>query len=484
MEDFFNSEEEDWEWGDEIELVARYENMLRNRQSIFLSVDDYEQLYLYYMSVFEVVFPTYDEHLKKGGTVIRAGIAQYPDSEILQLLQEYHLYKENRMSKKMLISKLARIPFPDYEKEHFSHILAYIYRQIGERKKAFALFASMLEKTDDEEDREALYYDMMFLYENAENAPQAAECCEKILKFGNTNQEVLFGDMYWHFLYKPIAVPVFELLAKQYALSMPAWLYLGKSYFDTLMMEESVQAFRYAVAISDHPLPLVSLGRILVVLGEVQEAIECFEEAIRLEPRWGYVYTEMGEILFDTDDAERAMYFFSLAIDADPNDADALLGMALVLSSLERYEDSIAYIMRIKKINELPIEASLLLADNYIETDRGEDAVTVFQQLLKQYPEDVDVWLSYSNYYAMEEDFQQACAVAKQGLTVLEDDPFLLYRIANYCLLDGDIPQGIAYLRLAYHTNADYVCVFVDYDEDVLKIPEVVEIIEYKINNK
>jgi tetratricopeptide (TPR) repeat protein len=478
MEDFFDTEEEEWDV-DEQELVARYENTLKNRKSDFFSVDDYEELYFHYINFYADVFYMQGEQVAKGEAVLKAAIAQYPDAEILHLLQIYHAFKVTRLSKKMLVNQLENIRFPVYEQEHFTHILAHIYRQVGERKKARSLFASLLENADDAEDKTVLLYEIMFLYETAKDAPQVVECCNKILQIGEENRENLFWEMYEYFFLKPVAIPVFELLTQQDAFSMEAWMYLGKSYADVLMYDEATQALNYAVSLSDnHPAPLVALGRVYMELAKVSEAFECFQEAIALEPSLTVLYVEMGELLYMAEDAERSMYFFSLALDANQNNISALLGMALALSALERYDDSIAYIMRVKKIEELPIAAWLLLADDYIELDRDEEAVEIFQRLVKEHPKDVDVWLSYSNYYAVIEDFQQACEVAKQGLAILNNDPFLLYRIANYCVLGKDIPQGITYLRLAYYTNADYLPVFTEYDEEVMKIAEVAEVVD------
>jgi len=486
MENIFNWEEEDFGWSDENELVTRYENMLKNRQSAFFSVDDYEELYFYYVHFYADFFFLQMDQIVKGGAVIKAAIAQYPDSEILQLLHSFHVYKEKRLSKKMLITQLERIPYPHYEQEHFTNLLAHIYRQIGERNKALNLFISLLENNYSQEDKLLLYYEIISLYETAKEAPLVLKYCNHILETGTVSHEILCAELYECMWLKPIAIPVFELLTQKYTFSMYAWLYLGKSYADILMLDESARAFRYAVAISNNnPFPLVALGRVLVISDKITEAFECFEEAIQLDPKQVVLYVEMGEILYGLDDKERAMYFFSQALDANEKDVNALMGMALTLSSLERYNDSIAYIMRAKKIEELSLEAWLLLADNYIEVDRDGEAEEIYQRLAKKYPKDVDVWLSYSNYYAMIEDFQQAYAVAKQGLAILPDEPHLLYRIANYCFLGQDVAQGLLYLQLAYRINADLAEFFIDYDEEVLKIVEVAEImngLNHKIN--
>ena len=484
MEDFLNSEEEDWGWGEENELVTQYENMLKNHHAVFFSVDDYEQLYFHYIHFYADACYLTQEQLAKSGAVLNAAIAQYPDAETLQLLQAYHFYKENRITKIMLIDKMERLPPPNYEQEHYMHVMAHIYRQVEERHKALSLLTSMLKKAVYQEDKTALYYDIMFLYETAENAQKAIECCKNILKAGTINHEVLFGEMYEYFFLKPIAVPAFELLTQEYTFSTYAWLYLGKSYADIMMFEESAQALNYAVAISNHPLPLICLGRILTIAGDLQQAFDCFEEAFQMDTSQTGLYTEMGEILYNMEDSERAIHFFSQAIDADKNDINALLGMALALASLERYNDSIAYIMQAKKVDELSLDAWLLLADDYIEVNRDGEALEIYQQLAKQYPKDTDIWLSYSNYYAMMEDFLQASVIARQGLAVLQGNPLLLYRIANYCFLDRDIALGINYLQQAIQANSRYVNFFIDYDEEVLKIPEVVDIIsEYKGEN-
>ena len=481
MENFFDLEEEDFEMSDEDELVTRYEGMLRNRQFLFFDEDDYEQLYFHYTQFYGAFYLVEKEQQQKGGAVIKRATDQYPNSKLLQLLQLFHFYKEDRIRRTTLLDKLAKVRLPDYEWEHFTYVLAHIYRQLNEKSKALYLFNYLLEHADLPEDKTVLYYEILFLYETAEQAPLAVEYCNKILKTEKISMVVLFWKMYEYYLLKPIAIPVFKLLTKQYTFSMESWLFLGKAYMDVASIDAAIQAFRYAVAVSDNEsLPLVSLGRVLILKDNVSEAVECFQEAMEIDPDQTGLYTEMGEILCSSDNFEHAKYFFSLALDIDKNDVNALMGMALALYSSEQYNDSIAYIMRAKKVEPLSIEALLLLADNYIEVNRDDEALEIFQHLEKQYPKDVDVWLSYSNYYAMIEDFEQACNIAKHGLAVLHDNAYLLYRIANYCFLGRDIPQGITYLRLAYCTDSKLISFFADYDENVMKIPEVVQTINSK----
>ena len=489
MNEHFNTEEEEWD-EEERELVARYENTLKNRQSSFFDVDDYEELYFHYMGFYVDFYAVQHDQLKKGGAVLNAALAQYPKSEILQLLQMYHFFRENRLSKKMLMGKLEQIEFPHYDYEHFIHILAHIYRQIGERKRAKELFVFLLEKAEDNEDRTLLYYEILFSHEKEEDVPKILDCCNRILKIGEVSNEVLFWEIYEYFFLKPVAVPIFEAITKQYAFSMPAWLYLGKSYTDMLMYEQAVQAFQYAVALSDNPMPLVALGYTLAEMDKITEAFECFQEAIALDPKLSVLYAEMGEFMHGLEENQHAIHFFNLALEADKNDVSAMLGLAFVYSDLERYEDAIAYIMRAKKTEEeLPTEAWLLLADNYIEVNRDEEALEIYQQLVKQYPKDVEIWLAYSNYAAVVEDFQQACDIAREGLAILPDNPYLLYRMANYYFLDRDVLLGATYLYLAFHSNPHLVSFFTDYDEDVTKIPEVISIINngksnLELNNK
>jgi len=477
MNENFNTEEEEWD-EDERELVARYENTLKNRQSSFFDVDDYEELYFHYMGFYRDMNPIPNDNLKKGSAVINAAIAQYPKSEILQLLQTFHLYRENRLSKKMLVGKLEQIRFPQFDNEHFTHVLAHIYRQVGERKKAKELLLSLLDKAEDDEDKTLLYYQILFLHEKEDDLPNILDCCNQILKIGEVSSEILFWEIYEHYFLKPLAVPIFEALTQRLPFSMPAWLYLGKSCADMLRYEQAVQAFRYGVALSDNPMPLVALGYTLAEMDRITEAFECFQEAIAREPKLTVLYAEMGEFMHGLEETEHAIHFFSMALDADKQDTSAMLGLAFVYSDMERYEDSIYYIMEAKRTDgELPTEAWLLLADDYIEVNRDEDAVEIYLRLLKQYPKDVEVWLAYSNYAALVEDYQMACGIIHQGLAVLPDNPFLLYRMANYYFLDRDIRLGTTYLYLAFHSNPQLVSFFTDYDEETNQIPEVISII-------
>ncbi len=479
MDDFFGSGEEELEDIEGDELISRYENMIRNNHSIYFSLDDYENLFMYYTRFYDDSYSLEDINLEMARLVIQDGIVQYPNASLLQLFYIYYRYLNNELLINETVDQLKGISFQEYEKVSLTYHLINIYIKINLTAEAISLYKQLLKLAQTDEEKINIYSELIFLFNRPEDVPKIVGYCEKLMELEPKREKSLLRELYVHFLFKnDLGLSFFELYVENHPFSINGWQYLGETYSGLSLYEKAVSALDNAVALSDKADPLISLGGIYSAWGQREKALECYNEALSISPERTDFYVDIAELYYAVGQIEVALRYYGLALDVNPDDISALMGMAIALAAIEKYDEAIAYLQKVQRSDFASIEALLLLSDYLIEVERDEEAIQLFQQMIESYPLVVDVWLSYSNYYAIIENYRQACAILNQGLVVLQDNVQLIYRMANYYFLYGDYEQATSYLRIAYMIDKTYLDMFLDYDEQTAKLPEVIETIK------
>ena len=81
-------------------------------------------------------------------------------------------------------------------------------------------------------------------------------------------------------------------------------------------------------------------GRALCERGKYEEAIECFDKAIEINPDFVCAWHGKGRVLYEQGKYEEAIKCYDKAIEIDPNLAYVWHGKALALDKLGRHEEA------------------------------------------------------------------------------------------------------------------------------------------------
>jgi len=477
-EDFFDLEEEELEDLEYVELVSRYENMARGNRAVYLSVDDYENLFIYYTHFSFLPFPAENANLKMAGKVIRDGLSQYPNADLLRLFAVYYRYLNENLTTEKTIKLLQQIDLQEYDNFIASYYLANIYAKINAVSESIALYQELLENTQYEEIKVQVYSDLLFLLDKQEDIPKMLEYYDNVLELEPEHTRFLFRDLYFHLLFKPeLGALFFELYVKRYPFSAKGWHCLGQLYAVLSLYEKALEALDNAVALSDDAGHLIALAEVYKAFGQPEKSLEYFLEVLESHPKYTDCYIDIADLYYALGHVELALRYYGLSLDAFPDNSEALIGTAIALASTEKYEEAISYLEKIRKMNVVPVEALLLMSDYFIELERDEDAITLFEQMTELHPLVADVWLSYSNYYASYGNYAQAYSVLKCGMFAMKDNVQLMYRMANYYFLDGKNERAISFLETAYLIDPTYLNMFLEYDEDIEKNPLIMDIV-------
>ncbi len=152
------------------------------------------------------------------------------------------------------------------------------------------------------------------------------------------------------------------------------WLDEGNRLYNMGQFQEALQAFENAIQI-DPTFADAYEGKTsaLCTLGRYQEALVSVETALKLDPSYAASYNDKGDILYEFKSYEDALGYYQRALQLEPDNLEAYLGRATTLASLGRYEESLAAYDRV-----IYLDANIAVA---------YDGKAWALRQLKQYPE-------------------------------------------------------------------------------------------------
>lgn len=125
----------------------------------------------------------------------------------------------------------------------------------------------------------------------------------------------------------------------------PAFVNLGKAYFQKRDMEAAVREFRVAEHINPHAIKSDSSLLYATALrdtGRTDDAIEQFKLAISKNPKQDQAYYLLAELLWKQGRRDSAIGVYQQAISVNPDLAEARVNLGLVLGEQGRKDEAIA----------------------------------------------------------------------------------------------------------------------------------------------
>ena len=129
------------------------------------------------------------------------------------------------------------------------------------------------------------------------------------------------------------------------------------------------------------PQTLILLGYCYRELGQVENAIYCFEKSISLNENSDEAYVQLGQIFWDRQDSTAIKYYKS-AISINPNNRDAYYNLGLVYHSIKElsksrdaYHKIIEFGIKDSYFVEAHYNIAMILMDDYKEQHHHKNAL-------------------------------------------------------------------------------------------------------------
>jgi len=129
-----------------------------------------------------------------------------------------------------------------------------------------------------------------------------------------------------------------------------------------------------------------SRGVLFAIEGEVDEAIEEYENALRVDPESPYLMTELAALYIQRQEMDKALGLLERSVTLAPEYVDSRILLGSLYGNLKRFEDAIHEYKKVIGIDPEKREAYLFLNLFYRENKEYEKAVDILDDLLKMDP--------------------------------------------------------------------------------------------------
>lgn len=154
-----------------------------------------------------------------------------------------------------------------------------------------------------------------------------------------------------------------------------------------------------------------NLGVIATREGRVDDSIECFRQALRLNPHHLLALVNLGSAYRLAKRWDEARLVLAHAVEIAPQDAEANYGLAMVFAQADETEKTYEYLQRALQARPDYPEALNNLGILYLRTNRRDDAVATFEQCIRVAPAFDQAYLNLARVYAIEGSRDEARSV-------------------------------------------------------------------------
>jgi tetratricopeptide (TPR) repeat protein len=174
--------------------------------------------------------------------------------------------------------------------------------------------------------------------------------------------------------------------------------------------------------------------------GDVTNAIAKYQEILKLAPRLGAAYNNLGLLYFKQRDFEKAAHILQegLRVDSKMQSASALLGISFY--QLGRYSEAKAPLEKALTANPEDNNAELFLARALIRLEDHSNAAEHLQKLARREPDNQEVWYLLGQVYMhlSEQSLAKMNAIDPNSVLAHEMSGEIMASMKNY---DGAVVE-------------------------------------------
>jgi len=153
-------------------------------------------------------------------------------------------------------------------------------------------------------------------------------------------------------------------------------------------VEEAVQTFMEAMRMNPENEDVhYDLGLALTRQGKLEEAIQQYLEALRIFPNYVEAHNNLGNLLMRTGRTGEAIQHFEIALKIMPVYASAHNNLGTALQKTGRMDDALLHFQKAVQINPDYWEAHFNVATSYLQQGRKTEARTELETVLRLRPD-------------------------------------------------------------------------------------------------
>ena len=224
--------------------------------------------------------------------------------------------------------------------------------------------------------------------------------------------------------------------------------------------KNSISLLEYTISVTrDNPTARNNLGLALAEIGKNDEAMQIFQESLRLNPFDSGALNNVGTQLVRQGKPEEAQQYFRRAIQSNPNDEVAHINLGVnlaVTKTPENRTEAMQHFLTALRINPSSHHAHFNLGMLLFQSN-AQDAIVHFQEAVRLNPEYGRAHFMLGILYSQKKVHEKALFHVHEALKC-DIDPGLdiLYKtLSDQLLLQGKIDEAMCQMETALRMNPD-----------------------------
>ena len=459
-----------YEQDDILELVVRFEKMMRDDHRYFFDVDDFEGIMDFYLE---------RGNINSAMQVLDVAKSQHPTTLDFTMREAELMALTNRPARAMDI--LSRIESIESHNPEFYLTKASVQSQMGAYRDAIKNLKAAIRFANDAMELDNIYMSLAFEYQNLDDSKQAIHYLEKTLSVNPRNEDALYEMMYCidqSGAYET-GIRFFQEFLNKHPYNHHAWYNLGNLYSNLDLLEKAIDAFDYAIVINEDFLAAqFNKAGTLSRLERHYDAVEVYTETLKNDSSDAITYYYIGECYEKANEYDKALTNYKSAINCDPYLADAWLGIGVVMDYQNQVTEGIHYIKKAIGLDQENPDYWFILGE--VERKLGfiDDAKYSFEKVVLFDSKNIDIWLDYSDMLVENEMAPEAIEVILRGLNLHPKNSQLLYRLTAYYLQTGNSVEAFSTLKEALELQFEQHTTLFEYLPVSRNNPQVLDLIE------
>lgn len=199
-----------------------------------------------------------------------------------------------------------------------------------------------------------------------------------------------------------------------------------------------------------------NIGKVLLDAGILPQAIEHFEQAIKLRSSYAVAHDNLGSAFAQTGKYEEAVQQFDLALQLQPGLGEAQFNMARALARLGRLPEAAGHYEQALRLNPDDAEAHSELGNTLLALGKVPEAVQHWEQAVQIKPDYVEPRNNLAVALAQAGRIPEAVEQFRQVVRIAPDDAEARYNLGSALAASGNTHEAMAQYKQALQIHPVY----------------------------
>ncbi len=204
-------------------------------------------------------------------------------------------------------------------------------------------------------------------------------------------------------------------------MSAIVWHQQAIGYIKQQEWQKAIAACKNAIQLQpDLAAAYKTLGVVMQLQGELEEAKQCYTKAIEIQPNLAEAHANLGSLYATQQQWHNAIASYQTALDFQPNCAGFYRNLAKVFTQINQIEKAIdsQYHAFCLEPEQVAVGESLSLAEQLLQHNQVEKAIKIYSTLVTFYPDHAPIYYHWGKALSQQEKWQEAIVSYRKAIKI------------------------------------------------------------------